>query len=187
MSRIFISYRSTDVPYGACLIDNALTSHFGEGQVFRDARSLAPGDDFDPGIMRAVRESTVLLVVIGENWTGAQPDGSRLLDRSHDFIRREIVEAFEHDVRVVPVLMGAERLKPADLPDELRPLAARQDVRVRWRESHVDVAALVASLTRLVPEVAVRETGQPRVSWHAEKVGAVFNDRVDIAGDFNVN
>ncbi|WP_167975759.1 toll/interleukin-1 receptor domain-containing protein [Lentzea indica] len=187
MGKIFISYRSSDVPYGACLIDTALTAHFGEGQVFRDARSLTPGDDFDPDIMRAVRESTVLLVVIGEGWTGTQSDGSRLLDRPHDFIRREIVEAFEHDVRVVPVLMGAERLKPADLPDELRPLAARQDVRVRWRESHLDVAALVASLTELVPEVAVRDIERPRVTWHAEKVGAVFNDRVDIAGDFNVN
>src|SRR5882672_2440316 len=102
VGKIFISYRSADVPFGASLIDNALSHHFGPERVFRDSRSVRPGDVFDPEIMGAVRESIAMLVIIGPDWFG-QPDeeGRRLIDDPDDFIRRELVEAFDHNVRVI--------------------------------------------------------------------------------------
>lgn len=195
MGKIFISYRSTDVPFGASLLDSALSGHFGADCVFRDSRSLRPGDVFDPEIMRAVREADVVLVLIGPGWCGGPVDGRRKIDSPDDFIRRELVEAFDHGVRVVPVLMGAERLKPADLPREIRALAALQDCVVRWRHSHVDLEALVESLRKIVPglraaagEPAREQAKQPeRPAWRAHRVGAVFHDRVDVARDLNIN
>lgn len=189
MGKIFLSYRSTDVPFGASLLDTALSGHFGADRVFRDSRSLRPGDVFDPGIMREVREADVLLALIGPGWCGGQADGPRKIDQPDDFIRRELVEAFDHGVRVVPVLMGADRLKPADLPRDIRALATLQDCEVRWRHSHVDLEALVAQLRKIVPGLAADEEPEPgqRPTWRAHRVGAVFNDRVDVAGDLNIN
>lgn len=191
MGKIFISYRSADVPFGASLLDTALSGHFGVGSVFRDSRSLRPGDVFDPEIMRAVREAEVLLVLIGPGWWGETADGggSRKIDSPDDFIRRELVEAFSHDVRVVPVLMGVERLKPAELPRDIRALAALQYCVVRWRHSHVDVESLVESLREIVPGLVADEksAGERQPTWHAHRVGAVFHDRVDVAGDLNIN
>ncbi|WP_434439460.1 toll/interleukin-1 receptor domain-containing protein [Lentzea sp. E54] len=188
MGKIFISYRSADVPFGASLLDAALSGYFGAGSVFRDSRSLRPGDVFDPEIMRAVREAAVMLVLIGPGWWGEPPDGSgpRKIDSPDDFIRRELVEAFDHNVRVIPVLMGVDRLKPADLPKEIRALATLQYCVVRWRHSHVDLESLVASLRDIVPGIEAAGPPAPE-RWQAHRVGAVFHGRVDVAGDLNIN
>lgn len=187
MSKIFISYRSSDVPFGASFLDNALSGHFGADRVFRDSRSLNPGDVFDPAIMREVREAVAVLVLIGPGWWGDGAGGTRRIDDPADFIRRELVEAFDHGVRVIPVLMGTDRLKSDDLPRDIRALATLQDCEVRFRHSHTDVEALVASLREIVPGLGSDEQPQLRTTWHAHRVGAVFNERVDVAGDLNIN
>ena len=150
MVDIFISYRTDDQPYAAALLDTRLSQHFGADVVFRDSRSIMPGDDFSTRIFDAVRGSTVLLAVIGPNWlTATNPDGGRRLDDPNDFVRREIAAAFANNVRVVPVLMNAERVGAADLPPDIAALAACQDVRVDVRDSHADLSRLVGQLREL--------------------------------------
>lgn len=191
MSMIFISYRSADVPFGAGLVDRALSDHFGADRVFRSSRSLRPGDEFDHEIMRAVRESAAMVVVIGPRWFGEPGgDGLRPIDRPDDFVRREIIEAFDHDVRVIPLLVEVGRLRPVDLPLELRPLAARQYRVLRVRDSHVDVAELVSSLAELMPGVvrfAPLADPPSLPGINAQIVKGVFNGRVDISRDLNIN
>jgi hypothetical protein len=188
MTHIFVSYRSTDVPYAAALLDNALKHEFGAERVFRDSRSLRPGDEFDPEIMRAVRESAALLVVIGPRWVGeTDAKGRRQIDNPNDFIHRELVEAYAHDVRVVPVLVGTDLLKAADLPADLSFLAERQYRILRMRESDADVRSLITALAETLPGFTVREPAAS--SGHtirADKVGAVFNESVRVDGDFNI-
>lgn len=187
MSHIFISYRSTDVPYAAALLDDALKHEFGAARVFRDSRSLHPGDEFDPEIMRAVRESAVLLVVIGPGWAG-EADGHRKIDDPNDFIHRELVEAFAHDVRIVPVLVGVGRLDAAELPADLNFLADRQYRTLRMRESDADLRSLMAALADTLPGFTRSEPAGPRGhTIRADKVGAVFNEKVRVDGDFNIS
>lgn len=190
MSHIFISYRSTDVPYAAALLDNALVHHFGAKRVFRDSRSLHPGDVFDPEIMEAVRQSAVMLVVIGPGWTGrSATHGQRQIDDPNDFIHRELVEAFNHGVQVVPILIEVPRLQPTDLPADLQFLTKRQDRTIRMRESAADVTSLIAALSETLPDFAAPQHSQKTTPDHtikADKIGAIFNDKVRITGDLNI-
>lgn len=187
MSHIFISYRSTDVPFAAALLDSALVQRFGQSRVFRDSRSLRPGDVFDPEIMAAVRNAAAMLVVIGPGWAGsADSAGTRQIEKKDDFIHREVVEAFRHDVRVIPVLVDVTRLDRSKLPDELGALSERQDQTVRMRESEADVQALLDSLAATLPGFADQEPAPRGHTIKADRIGAVFNEPVQVARDLNI-
>ncbi|MER5260674.1 toll/interleukin-1 receptor domain-containing protein [Actinosynnema sp. NPDC002837] len=192
MRKIFINYRSSDLDFGASLLDTALSGEFGPDRVFRDARSLRLGDEFHPEIMGAIRESLAMIAVIGPRWAGeVDARGRRQIDRSEDYIRREIIEAFDHDVPVIPVLVDRSRLKPAELPAPLRALAARQYLTLRTRNSHVDLAVLIGALAERLPELRRVERRADRSGAllggiTAQEVGAIFTDRVDVAGDLTI-
>lgn len=146
---IFICYRSVDSPYAATLVDHVLSPHFGPDVVFRASRSIDPGDDFEEKIFEAIRSASVLLAVIGPGWLDAEDENGRKLDNRQDMVRREILAAREHGVRVVPVLVNTRRLRPEDLPAELEWLAGRQDVRVDFRAEY-DLPALVDKLKKVL-------------------------------------
>lgn len=150
MKKIFICYRTADEPYAATLIDHVLRPQFGSDAVFRASRSIDVGDDFEKKIFEAIRASSVLLVVIGPNWLDTRNEKGRLLDDPKDLVRREILTAFEHNVRVVPVLVNTLRFLPDELPEELARLARYQDVRVNFRNSEYDLPALVTRLKRVL-------------------------------------
>jgi hypothetical protein len=124
---VFISYRTSDSAW-AVLLDKELSHQFGADQVFRASRSIPPSADFSDRIVDSVRRSSVLLAVIGPGWSAATDrDGRRRLDNEQDWVRREIAEAFTHDIPVVPVLVNdAPRLDPADLPVPIARLARCQ-------------------------------------------------------------
>ncbi|HYS38375.1 MAG TPA: toll/interleukin-1 receptor domain-containing protein [Pseudonocardiaceae bacterium] len=149
---IFVNYRTDDEPFGATFIDRELSSHFGPDAVFRDSRSIRPGDDFTEKILPAVRAAKALLAVIGPRWLAATDvDGRPRLTSPDDWVRREIAEAFRHGVRVIPVLLDAELPAERDLPAEINQLARCQYVRVHHRAAEYDVLRLISELTELVP------------------------------------
>jgi hypothetical protein len=148
--KIFICYRTTDEPYAATLIDQILTSHFGPDVIFRASRSIDVGDDFEERIFEAIRAASVVLVVIGPNWLEARDEIGCRLDDPDDMVRREIITAFEHGVRVVPVLVNARRFLPGELPAALDRLARCQDIRINFRNSEYDLHALVARLKQVL-------------------------------------
>jgi TIR domain len=183
VTKIFINYRTADEPYGAALLDQELSRHFGPEMVFRASRSIPAGADFEQEIMNAVRASDILLAVIGPNWlTATDTEGNTRLDDPQDYVRREIATALEHGVRVVPVLMNATRISPGALPAEIAGLARCQDVRVDFRNSRLDLDALVARLRALVrrPETPVSRDDPPYVK-------ANFNGHVTVQRDFIIN
>jgi hypothetical protein len=184
---IFINYRTADEPYGAALIDNHLSAAFGDDVVFRAAKSIPPGEDFADRMLRAVRGATVLLAVIGPKWLGElkKRDAEWRRGPAGDWVRREIGEAFEHGVRVVPVLMGVPRLVPADLPADLARLAECQDVRIHFRDTATALPAFAARLCELIPDLSAKPPEVVKRSpVYAQNVGSVFNGNVDIRGSF---
>ena len=183
MTKIFINYRTADEPYGAALLDQELSRHFGAEKVFRASRSIPTGADFEYEIMNAVRSSDFLLAVIGPNWlTATDADGNTRLDDPKDFVRREIAVALEHGVRVVPVLMNATRIAPAALPADIAGLARCQDVRVDFRNSTLDLHALVTRLRAIAPDgdTLVPREGLPHIK-------ANFNGHVTVQRDLIIN
>jgi hypothetical protein len=111
MAGIFINYRGGDSQTAAALIDRELTARFGGDQVFLDCRSIPAGTDFIEQLLGRVRTCSVLLVVIGPHWLSLSDEvGRRRIDDPQDWIRREIVEAFTHGLRVIPVLLDGVTL-----------------------------------------------------------------------------
>lgn len=89
------------------LLDRELSRQFGSDRVFQASRSIPVGSDFKEWLMSYPRRSSVLLAIIGPDWSAAG-DGSgrrRLLDEK-DWVRREIAEAFTLGIPVIPVLVN---------------------------------------------------------------------------------
>jgi hypothetical protein len=153
---VFINYRGEDSETAAVLIDRELVAKFGSDRVFLDSRSIRAGVDFAAALLERLRACSVLLVVIGPRWlTLTDAAGARRIDNPQDWIRREIVEAFSHGLRVIPVLTDDVRLPAdADLPDDIAGLSRRQYVPLRRRYAAVDLAFLVKRITETDPELA---------------------------------
>ena len=170
MPEVFVSYRRADEPLATALLAEKLAADFGRDVVFHDVDSLVPGRPWAEGLTEALASSAVLVAVIGPGWLdapGRDGDG-RALDRPDDWVRREIVAALGRDLPVIPVLLEDTPRPSADrLPDDLRPLAGIQDVRVRHRDLPADLERLQRALVRLVPSLARRDpnpvTPVPRV------------------------
>lgn len=153
MSLIFISYRREDSAGYAGRLHEALERRFGEGQIFRDAETLEPGQDFVEAINARLRHCRACLVLIGREWLDARDAaGRRRLDHEHDYVRLEIAAALARPgVVVIPVLVEDARM-PAetDLPAAIRPLARRHAVSLRDESWDVDVDRLERSLRKSI-------------------------------------
>jgi hypothetical protein len=161
MPDIFINYRNGDEEGIATLIEHELSRRFGSDQVFRASKSISPGENYISTLLTAVRDSLVLLAVIGSRWlTAVDEQGRNRLEDEADWVRREILEAFEHGVRVIPVLVGRQpRLDPSQLPPELARLAELHSWRLDTHSSERDLRALGDELAELVPSLV--DSDQP--------------------------
>lgn len=94
----------------------------------------------------------VLLAVIGPQWLAANSSGERLIDDPHDWIRRELVTAFEHGVTVIPVFTeDATPPRPDDLPADIAQLGRQQGLPLRRVRAADDMEAIVREVSRHVP------------------------------------
>ncbi|WP_158609817.1 toll/interleukin-1 receptor domain-containing protein [Micromonospora sp. CV4] len=163
MSEIFINYRSDDDSYAAPLLDNHLRTVFGDGNVFKDSRSIEAGTDFPPRLWSALMGSRLLLVLIGKRWlTLTDASSRRRIDHPDDYVRREIEAALLAGIRVIPVLLdGAKLPRVDDLPVTVRGLTTRQAMHLRQRESEIDLPAIVNELSKWVRPIKGTTEGVP--------------------------
>ncbi|GLY89485.1 toll/interleukin-1 receptor domain-containing protein [Actinoallomurus iriomotensis] len=155
MTTVFVNYRTSDEENTAALLEHALSERFASNVFFRVSKSIKPGDDFEKELLRGVCRSSALLAVIGPRWLEVRDEhGVREIDKESDWVRREIVTAFDLGIRVIPVLIGEARPLPEDaLPTELERLATCQYVRLRSRDLEADLDRLAIALTELVPDL----------------------------------
>ncbi|MDT7787849.1 MAG: hypothetical protein QOF58_6268 [Pseudonocardiales bacterium] len=151
MTDVFINYRGADSNYAARLLFEGLKPRFGR-QVFFDEETIQPGEDYVLRLLRGVRESTVLLAVIGPQWLITDASGNRRIDDEDDWIRRELVAAYQGDVRVIPVF--TDGAKPEDLeplPPDIARLRTSQGMQLRRQRADEDVARISDEVARHVP------------------------------------
>ena len=154
MSRIFISYRRADSEgYVGRLYDH-LVQHFERDAVFMDVDTIPPGADFVQVIEDAVAGCDVFMAVIGPQWlTAADSAGQRRLDQWDDFVRLEIVTALKQDKLLIPVLVGQARMPtPADLPEDIAPLARRNSIELTHQRFSYDIQRLVEAVKAASPK-----------------------------------
>ncbi|MFD3419920.1 toll/interleukin-1 receptor domain-containing protein [Streptomyces decoyicus] len=181
---VFINYRTTDEPASAALIGDGLSQRFGADRVFRDGPSLSGGERYAESLIAAVRHCSVLLAVIGARWLDAtDPQGHRALENPDDWIRREIIEAFDHGVRVIPVLVSPLQTLPRhELPWELAGLADVQFRHFVARESVPFLGQLGDELVSLVPGLAEADRTAEATGTPARRFGGVPRAAGEVLG-----
>lgn len=152
-SHIFVNYRRADSRYAARVIAEHLRGQFGRSEVFMDVDSLEAGVDFVDGVLDAIRASAVVLVLIGDQWLGAEDRrGRRRLDDPTDNVRTEIEHALRWRKQVLPVLLdGADMPHQADLPATLAPLTRLNAIRLDHVSWDVDIVKLIEAVMRYRP------------------------------------
>lgn len=149
MMNIMISYRRDDSGGHAGRLYDRLSLAFGRKNVFRDIDKIKPTEDFSESIVEAVQNSTVVLTLIGKQWTAvSDAQGRSRLDDPDDYVRREIVMAMDGRPRVMPVLVGGAQMPiAADLPDELQRIATIQAFEIRDHRFDADVKLLIQTIS----------------------------------------
>jgi len=148
MTSIFINYRRDDTSGYAGRIEDRLASAFGADAVFRDLDDIRPGVNFVRAIEDGVIGCDVMLVLIGKRWLDVRDSsGRRRIDNPEDFVRREIAEALESNIRVLPVLVNDASM-PAEneLPEALARLASIQAIPLSDERWDYDLGQLLASI-----------------------------------------
>lgn len=175
MPDVFVNYRTGDGDEAANILETYLTNRFGEGRIFRAVRSIHPGQQYDKGLLSAVWASRVLLAIIGPGWAD-HPD----LKREDDWVRRELLEAREANVTIIPILKGrrAGRLQAEELPPELEWLTRLQSMILDTRDSEPYLDRIGDRVAELIP--ALREANA--ANQQAPELGPVRNDASHIDG-----
>jgi hypothetical protein len=157
-NEVFINYRTGDGERIAALLERELSHRFGSEHIFRASKSIEPGTAFPRALITAVRRCSVLLAVIGDGWS-RRPE----LRNEEDWVRREILEAFECAIDVIPVLEGrkTERLNREHLPEPLRRLADVQSETLDLSKLESDVARIGDLLAAKVPELKAADRSAP--------------------------
>jgi hypothetical protein len=135
---IFLSYRRNDSIEQTNKLDEALAREFPGLGVFIDRRALAGGDDFERVIGQRLRETRLVLVLMGPGWAGPLAGGRQRIEEPRDVVRREVEQALQglaEGRHVLPVLVGGAAMPaPESLPPTLQPLAGLNALPLRSGE-----------------------------------------------------
>lgn len=152
-SKVFINYRRQDSEQYVFGLGLLLDNRF-PGQVFWDRDALLPGVKYKPEIETTLCGCAAVIVVIGEQWLDIRDEtGRRRLEDPQDILRLELRTAIEHDIPLVPLLVGGATMPhTADLPDDLKPLTDWNAMRLSLDDAKLSVSKLVAVLDRIIEE-----------------------------------
>lgn len=166
IQRIFVSFRKEDDRATREQLYSRLSSEYGREQIFKSGESIQPGTDYVRILPAQARACPVMLVLIGEGWLRAhETDGTRSIDREHDWVRLEIRTALEAGNRVIPVLLGDDTLlpSPTHLPSDVAALGSLQALRISHSAVEAGLDQLVSVLNAALPRLArpIPETAAP--------------------------
>ncbi|MBV9688804.1 MAG: toll/interleukin-1 receptor domain-containing protein [Ktedonobacteraceae bacterium] len=141
--KFFISYRRKGWPF----VHN-LAEHFGKqinGSIFVDYTSIDEAD-FEHSILRHLRESDIVLVVVTELTFAPER-----INQDNDWVRREISLALAMKKTIVLILVDNQPLpQPANLPADIQDITRIQGIEFypRYFEAAVkELATFVAKVT----------------------------------------
>ena len=120
--RLFLSYRRADSDAMVGRIYDRLEAHFGIKSIFMDIDTIPVGAKFEAYILDEISRTDIVLAIIGDGWLSAL----RKRRWRRDYIRMELVAAFDNGIPVLPVIVGQTARMPSkrELPRKLRFLAS---------------------------------------------------------------
>jgi len=148
-NKIFISYRRDDSSGYALALYNSLLQSYNKSQLFFDIDSIAYGEDFVDEIKQSIKQSILLLVLIGDNWIFDKNNNSQFDEK--DFVLIEISEAIKQNKIVLPVVINEKNIpKSDDLPDTIKQLSNKQVFVIKPITSKNDIEELIEIVKKYV-------------------------------------
>lgn len=147
---VFISYRRSDSADISGRIYDHLTNSLGEANIFKDVYSIPLGVNFKEYITKEISKADVLIAIMGQSWLGQDKSGSRIMDKL-DFVRLEMISAFESNIPVIPVFVSNSKMpSEKELPKELKQLIYINGIKVRIDpDFENDINKLIKSIQQL--------------------------------------
>lgn len=141
---IFINYRRNDAQHAAVAIASTLKYSFVEGEIFIDRSSIEGGEIWPVVIRDAVEQADVMVSVIGKSWLKTADEyGRRKIDDPNDWVRLELIRAFERGIPVIPVLLEEVEMPVKEAIDNaLVGLCSAQAQRIRTDSWERDLGEL---------------------------------------------
>ena len=135
-----------------------------------DLDSIEAGLPFAKVIRDAVDTCTVLVALIGRQWTTiADEEGSGRLDDPGDYVRLEVQTALARGVRVIPVLVdGARPPREQQLPAGLQELAGLNALELSYGRYEYDAGRLLD----LIQGVLAADRKSRAIAEHKARVAA---------------
>src|ERR1700684_355623 len=91
--RLHLLYRRADAIAVAGRIYDYLVSRYGHDAIFMDQSNIGADTDFREQVRDAVRDSDLILAIVGNNWLGDGGTGAAAIWNEMDPIRIELEEA----------------------------------------------------------------------------------------------
>ncbi|WP_421920268.1 toll/interleukin-1 receptor domain-containing protein [Marinifilum sp.] len=148
MSKIFISYRRSETREFAVRIYDRLVLEFGKDNVFLDVEDIEPGIIFPKELEKALNDSRIMLVIIGNNWLSLKDkNGNAKIFNPEDFVFQEIKMAINNGVKIIPVLVNGSKIPDKlELPEQINQLSHRNAIEIKNDSFHMDIDRLVEKL-----------------------------------------
>lgn len=138
--KVFISYRRSDTQDFAGRLRDRLAATPGIDAVFLDVDGIEPGESFPDKLSASLRQTDVILVVIGPGWAGPRDGQPTRIHDEGDFVRAEVRGALASGKRVIPVLANGALMPGAEsLPRDIEALPTLNAVSVRHSDFERDV------------------------------------------------
>jgi hypothetical protein len=160
MTKIVISYRRRDSEAITGRIRDCLADAYGPHSVFMDIDSIPIGVNFREYIADALRQTDLMLVIIGPHWLGDQARKAPIRNPT-DPVRVELEKAFELGIPVWPVLVSnAVMPDPAKLPEPLKKFTDHNAAIVdAGRDFHPHMARLIREMNSRLGLAAKQQGG----------------------------
>jgi TIR domain len=146
----FICYRRGDAADAAGRLYDHLSAVYGSSRVCMDIESVPLGIDYVEHVGQQIGQSSVVIVMIGNQWlTINDKKRRRRLDSEDDLVRAEIRAALQQSIPVIPVVVqNAEMPVADDLPEDIRPLARRNGIELSATRWSANVERLLKELDK---------------------------------------
>jgi hypothetical protein len=183
MPKIAISYRRSGSSAITGRIFDRLAAHYGKDSVFMDVDNIPFGADFRTYIQAVLRETQVLIVVIGPQWLGTDAAGAVRMSQESDPVRAEIEAALARKLPLIPVLVdGARMPDSAELPASFKEFAFLNAAEVATgRDFHHHLDRLIAAIDRTVEAPGSRHAAAAAPTKSSDPAPRTPAGGVDIA------
>ncbi len=139
MPKIFISYRRDDSSWPSNKLYKDLVDHFGKDNVFIDVYDILIGSNFVKVMEETVKNSDIILVIIGKHYTTIEENGIKRLFIENDHVAYEVSSALKQDKLVIPILVdNAIMPSKTALPNGMKELSHINGFSLRedyWEQS----------------------------------------------------